>query len=126
MENRNDLNSNTIDEAIITHLIHLGVSPYVAKALTYVSQVNECCSIDIENAVNLRQPEVSIAMRELSERGWVRKRHKKQVGKGRPTHYYRLSKTFTDIIDVIIQEKLDIIEEQKDNINQLRNIITDN
>jgi predicted transcriptional regulator len=124
MEDTNKQIFDTIDGEIISHLVNLGVSAYIAKTLTFVSQVDECCSSDIEEAVNLRQPEVSIAIRDLWEKGWVEKRDKKQEGKGRPTHYYRLSKNFKDIIDVIVEEKLTEIEEEKQNINNLKNIIS--
>ena len=113
-----------IDGEIISHLVNLGIAPHIAKTLTYVSQVDECCSSEIERGANLRQPEVSIAMRSLWEKGWVKKRHMKQEGKGRPTHLYRLSKNFTEIIDTIVQDKLSEIEEEKQNITKLRTIIS--
>ena len=114
-----------IDGEIISHLVNIGMAPHIAKTLTYVSQVDESCSSEIESGANLRQPEVSLAMRSLWEKGWIKKRHMKQEGKGRPTHYYRLSKNFTDIIDFIVQDKITEIEEEKHNITKLRTIISD-
>jgi predicted transcriptional regulator len=118
-------NDDDIDGKIISYLTNLGMAPHIAKTLTFISQVDECCSTEIENGVNLRQPEVSLAMKSLEEKGWVKKRHIKQEGKGRPTHYYRLSKNFTDIIDTIVGDKVNEINEEKENITKLRSIISE-
>ena len=62
--------------------------------------------------INLRQPEVSIAMQWLRRKGWINKRNMKKEGKGRPVHGYRLSKEFDEILEEIIQdlsEKIDSI-----------------
>jgi len=46
----------------------------------------------------MRQPEVSIAMRTLRERGWVAEREIKRDGKGRPMKIYALKSTIDEII----------------------------
>ena len=51
--------------------------------------IDECYSVDIENGANLRQPEVSIAMRELRRRRWVQEDIQKKKGKDRPHHIYK-------------------------------------
>ena len=114
------------DEAVITRLVDLGMHNHMAMSLLYLSQIDECCSCDLERGLNLRQPLVSVAMKGLREKGWVEKKEvKKDSGKGRPVHVYRLSMPFTDIVDSLIQEKLFQIEDQKNNIDELRTAIMD-
>jgi predicted transcriptional regulator len=52
----------------VQELESLGVNRNVASLITYLKEVKEGSSRDIEMATGLRQPEVSIAMRTLRER----------------------------------------------------------
>ena len=56
------------DMEVIEGLRCLGINRNVAKLITYLSNVKESSSRDIEIATGLRQPEVSIAMRPLRYR----------------------------------------------------------
>jgi predicted transcriptional regulator len=67
--------------------------------ITYLKDVDEGSSRDIERATDMRQPEVSIAMRTLRERGWVAEREIKHDGKGRPQKIYALRSTIDEIIE---------------------------
>ncbi len=76
----------------------LGINRNVASLITYLQDMNERSSRDIEMATGLRQPEVSIAMRTLRERGWVMEYEIKGDGKGRPQKIYALQSTIDEII----------------------------
>jgi predicted transcriptional regulator len=60
--------------------------------------IDECYSVDIENGANLRQPEVSIAMRELRRRRWVQEDIQKKKGKDRPHHIYKPAMTLIELL----------------------------
>jgi len=88
------------DEEVMANLLsNIGVKKNLAKALVYLANVNESVSRNIELGAGLRQPEVSIAMRELRGRGWIEEWEQKKEGKGRPLKCYRLSVGLCDIID---------------------------
>ncbi len=87
------------EEVMANLLSNIGVKRNLAKALVYLANVNESVSRNIELGAGLRQPEVSIAMRELRERGWIDEWEQKKEGKGRPLKCYRLSVGLCDIID---------------------------
>jgi predicted transcriptional regulator len=76
------------EEEIADALISLGLGRPVARTLAVLQTEEDITSVEVENATRLRLPEVSIAMRDLSERGWINEREEKKVGKG---------KTFQDI-----------------------------
>ncbi|NYT19549.1 MAG: transcriptional regulator, partial [Methanosarcinales archaeon] len=62
-----------------------------ALSIACLFNVEELSSQDIEKATGLRQPEVSVAMRSLYERGWVEERDEKRTKcRGRPAKYYSL------------------------------------
>jgi predicted transcriptional regulator len=85
----------------IEGLQSLGINRNVAKLVTYLKDVDECSSKDIEVATGLRQPEVSIAMRPLREQGWISERDVRNpgMGKGRPKKFFSLSTTIEEIIE---------------------------
>jgi predicted transcriptional regulator len=73
--------------------------------ITYLANVDEATSREIEIGSNLRQPEVSIAMRTLRLNNWVEEREIKKDGKGRPMKVYRLTKSLNEIIKHFEDEK---------------------
>lgn len=93
------------DLEFVQVLQDVGVNRNVAHLITYLKDVKEAPSQDIEKVTGLRQPEVSIAMRKLRERGWITEHEIKQEGKGRPTKIYALSSTIDDIIGYYEAEK---------------------
>ena len=114
---------NKQDEKAVQLFIDLGMPKNLAKTLLYVSQVDECRSIDIEQKTSLRQPEVSIAMQQLMEKGWIKKRDLKKKGKGRPVHIYKLTSPIGDIIKNFEKEKIREIDAVKKDLSQLKNLI---
>ena len=111
------------DKKIINIFTELGMPRNFAKTLMYISQVDECRSAEIEHGANLRQPEVSVAMQQLENRGWVEKRHKKKKGKGRPVHIYKLTAPIDNIVKSFEKEKIQEIDTVKKDLTELKNLI---
>lgn len=88
------------DSEIILCLQNLGINKSVARLIAYLKDMNERSYQDIERATGLRQPEVSIAMRALRERGWIIERDiKKNIrGRGKTSKIYALRQTLEEII----------------------------
>ena len=93
------------DWEFINGLQGLGVNRNVAKLITYLKDVENSSTRDIEMATGMRQPEVSIAMRTLKDRGWILEHDVKSLGKGRPTKIYALGATIEKIIEHFEAEK---------------------
>ena len=72
------------DEEIAKILISSGMSRPVARTLTYLLKVDTATSVDFERVAGLRQPEISIAMKELNTLDWIDESEEKKPGKGRP------------------------------------------
>jgi predicted transcriptional regulator len=123
MKEKPNYTLNKDDAKIINLFSELGMPKNLAKTLIYISRVEECRSDDIENGTNLRQPEVSIAVRELSRRGWTDTREQKKKGKGRPIHVYKLSADLNDIVKTFEKEKMTQIQDIKNNLTELEKII---
>ena len=123
MKEKPNYKLNKDDSKIINLFSELGMPKNLAKTLIYISRVEECRSDDIETGTNLRQPEVSIAVRELSRRGWTDTREQKKKGKGRPIHVYKLSADLNDIVKIFEKEKMSQIQDIKNNLTELEKII---
>jgi len=85
-------------QELVEALEAVGVKRNVATIIVYLKDMDEATSRDIEKGSELRQPEVSIAMRTLREKGWIAERDVKGSGKGRPTRLYRLIMSIDEII----------------------------
>jgi predicted transcriptional regulator len=93
------------DLEFIEGLQSLGINRNVSKLITYLKDVENSSSRDIEIATGMRQPEVSIAMRPLRELAWISEHDVKNSGKGRPMKIYALSTTIEEIIEHYETEK---------------------
>ena len=111
------------DERAVDLFTDLGMPRNLAKTLVYISQCDECRSADVEQGADLRQPEVSVAMQELRKRGWARKKDIKKKGKGRPVHVYKLTKPLPHILETFEQEKMNQVENIKQNLESLQDLI---
>ena len=124
MKQKNLMVLDENDDEAVDLFTKLGMPKNFAKTLLYISQVNECRSSEIEKGVNLRQPEVSIVMQELRQRGWVKKQDIKSEGKGRPVHEYKASKSLSEIAKAFEKEKLKEAQDIKNNISELKTLIS--
>ncbi len=111
------------EEEMADLLSDVGLKKNVAKVLVYLANTEEATSREIERGTDLRQPEVSIAMRTLSEKEWISNRESKAESKGRPVKIYNLSKPMTEIIDTLEKEKKEEIDNQLQIIKKLRKIV---
>ncbi len=97
----------------ISALQEVGLKREVAVVLTFLDKANEATSHNIEGYCRIKQPDVSRALKELNERGWINEKKTLQLQKKNPIYYhtklynvYSLKISFTEIIAKIEQEKV--------------------
>jgi predicted transcriptional regulator len=110
------------DEEIADALISLGLSRNAANALTYMRNTNTATSTDLERSARLRQPEVSIAMKQLNEHDWINESEEKKPGKGRPNKIYSLKVGFNDIVVQLEKQQRKAVKEAQDKIERLKEL----
>jgi len=123
MKRKNMLVLDEKDEKAVEIFRELGMPKNLAKTLLFINQVDEFRSADVEQAADMRQPEVCIAIKELRRRGWVTKRDLKKEGKGRPIHIYTTTQNLSQILNDFEQKKLEEVENIKNDITVLKNLI---
>jgi predicted transcriptional regulator len=112
------------DMEFVETLRSLGVPRNVATLITFLANVDEASSREIEMGSDLRQPEVSIAMRTLRENNWIEEKEIKREGKGRPMKVYALHATIDDIIKHFEEEKLHESAQAMESIQRLKQLIS--
>ena len=115
---------NSTDKKVIDIFNDLGVPKNLAKTLMFISKVDQCRSADIEKGANLRQPEVSVSMQQLSDLGWITKTNQKKEGKGRPIYLYQLTKDIDEIFSYFQQEKQQEIVSIQQNLQDLKGLLS--
>jgi predicted transcriptional regulator len=112
------------DLEFVQGLKSLGMNRNVAELITYLKEVKEGSSRDIETATGLRQPEVSIAMRTLRQNNWVEEREVKVEGQGRPMKIYKLGVPIEEIIKHCEEVKNDESAQAMESILRLKEMIS--
>ena len=112
------------DMEFVETLRSLGVPRNVATLITFLANVDEASSREIEMGSDLRQPEVSIAMRTLRDNQWIEEREIKREGKGRPMKVYSLRAGIDEIIRHFEEEKLHESAQAMESIQRLKQLIS--
>ena len=112
------------DREFVEVLRELNIPRNVASMITYLANVEEATSREFEIGSNLRQPEVSIAMRTLRDNNWIEEKEIKREGKGRPMKVYSLKAGIDDVIKHFEEEKLHESAQAMESIQRLKQLIS--
>ncbi len=110
------------DEEIADVLISLGLGRNVAMTLAYMQNTNSATALELERSARLRQPEVSIAMKQLKEYDWINEKEEKKPGKGRPNKVYSLKIGFDKIIAELEDKQRKAVDETFERIERLKEL----
>jgi len=111
------------EEEFVNLLIKIGTRRNVAKMLVFLSSTPEATSRAIERGTDMRQPEVSMAMKSLIELDWIKSHEIPSEKKGRPTKVYALAKPITEIINCIESKKKNETKNKIALVRKLRNYL---
>jgi predicted transcriptional regulator len=111
------------EEEFVNLLIKIGTKKNIAKVLVFLAKTPEATTLVLERGTDMRQPEVSIAMRYLMDQGWIRSRESSGESKGRPMKIYELVKPIPEIMDCIKNEKKNEASIQLALVQKLREYI---
>jgi predicted transcriptional regulator len=101
------------EEEFLGLLIKIGTQKNIAKLLVFLANTREATTREIEHGTDLRQPEVSVAVKSLARLGWIKSWEVPSERRARPNKKYSLAIPVTAIMDHIVRQK------QKEVNNQL-------
>ena len=111
------------EEEFVNLLIEIGTKKTVAQMLVFLANTPTATSRDLERGTDLRQPEVSIAIKYLSGHGWIKTDEAPSQHKGRPQKIYSLAVPIKQIIAAIEKAKKDEATERLALVKKMRNYI---
>jgi predicted transcriptional regulator len=111
------------EEEFVNLLIEIGTSKNVAKMLVFLANTPEATSRDLERGTDTRQPEVSVAIKYLTDLGWIKSREGSSKKKGRPMRYYSLAVPVKEIIAVIEKTKKNEANNQLALVEKMRDYL---
>ncbi len=100
----------------------LGLRRNSVRILAHLGNNREVTADELEVLMNISQPSVSTAIKELIERGWVETSFIRSEGKGRPRHQYSLSKPYEKVVDDIELETRDLINQLERGVRFFREV----
>ncbi len=104
----------------LAELLHaLGVDKRPADVIGFLSVHGNGRSAAIEEALGMRQPEVSQATKSLRQEGWAVADREKTPGKGRPVNNYRLAIPLADIVAEVAAKRREEIDEELARLDRL-------
>jgi predicted transcriptional regulator len=109
------------EEEFLNLLISVGIQKKIASIIVFfASTPEEVTSRDIEHGTDLRQPEVSLAVKYMAEQGWIKIGEKSADGKGRPSKTYSLTIPVMEIISGIEKQKKNEAKNQLALVKKMR------
>ena len=111
------------EEEIADLFWDIGLRRNSARVLTLLIKDVDMTSREIERVVDLRQPEVSIAITDLMKKRWVRIDHQITENKGRPMKVYHIAKTLDEILDELRETIIGSYEQKFEEIERVRNML---
>jgi len=105
------------EEEFVDLFVRIGTQKTIARTLVYLAKMKEATTRNIELGADLRQPEVSVAMKYLAGKGWVKSCQVHPEKKGRPIKIGNLTMPVPKILDIIGNEKQ---EELKSRLEMIR------
>ena len=111
------------DEEIVDLFWSIGLKRNSALVLTLMIKDEDFTSREIERIIDLRQPEVSIALSDLIKRDWVHIVLQITQNKGRPIKVYHIAKSLDEILDELKESLIGTYKQKFDQIEKVRNFL---
>jgi predicted transcriptional regulator len=111
------------EEEFVNLLIRVGTRKAVAQLLVFLAKKPKATSLEIERGTDLRQPEVSIAIKYLAGQGWIKSMDIPSEKKGRPMKNYSLAVPFRNIITAIEKAKKNDVNTKLALVGKMRTYI---
>lgn len=111
------------EEKFADLLIGIGVRKNVATVLVFLVNVQEATSREIERGTGLRQPEASIAIKYMTEQGWIKCQAILSERQGRPVKKYSLGIPVKEIVAALETSKKSEVNNQLARIRKMRDYL---
>jgi len=110
------------DNEIVNILTRTGMARNTAKVFVAIKELNNLDTKQIMQFTGIMQPQISVAVRQLINMGYVESKTEQTENRGRPISYFSLRKTIDEIISDIEETVQRKIDSETQNIARLREL----
>jgi len=110
------------DNEIVDILTCTGMVRNTAKVFVAIKELNNPDTRQIMQFTDIMQPQISVAVRQLINMGYVESKSEQIENRGRPISYFSLRKTIDEIISDIEETVQRKIDSETQNIARLREL----
>lgn len=112
-------------QRLIESMVYIGAPESIVKCIVALDLHGPLSSKKIQDTCNLRQPEVSLTIKNLSERGMVKINVPVTKGRGRPSHRYELNNPIQECLEGYIAEAKEREKQIRSHIEITERILDD-
>ena len=113
------------DNEIANILIQTGMAKNTAKVFVAIKELDNPDTKQIMQFTGIMQPQISVAVRQLIDMGYIESKTDQTENRGRPISYFSLKKFIDKIISDIEETVQRKIDAEKQNIERLK-VLTEN
>jgi len=122
MEYTSVLKMDEKDNEIVDILVRTEMARNTAKVFVAIKELDTPDTKQIMQFTGIMQPQISVAVRQLIDMGYIEVKLERTEKRGRPISYFSLKKSMPEIIndiEMIVQER---INTEKQNIERLKTL----
>jgi len=110
------------DNEIVDILTRTGMARNTAKVFVAIKELDNPDTRQIMQFTGIMQPQISVAVRQLIDMGYVESKTEQTENRGRPISYFSLKKSIDEIISDIEETVQKKIDTEKQNIERLKEL----
>jgi len=110
------------DNEIVNILTRTGMARNIAKVFVAIKELDNSDTKQIMQFTGIMQPQISVAVRQLIDMGYVESKTNQTENRGRPISYFSLRKSINEIISDIEETVQKKIDTKKQNIERLKEL----
>jgi len=110
------------DNEIVNILTRTGMARNTAKVFVAIKELDNPDTKQIMQFTGIMQPQISVAVRQLINMGYVKSKTEQTENRGRPISYFSLWKSIDEIISDIEETMQRKIDAEKQDIERLREL----
>ncbi len=110
------------DNEIVNILTRTGMAKNTAKVFVAIKELDNPDTKQIMQFTGIMQPQISVAVRQLINMGYVESKTEQTENRGRPISYFSLKKSVDEIISDIEETVQKKIDTEKQNIERLKEL----
>ena len=110
------------DNEIVNILTCTGIARNTAKVFVAIKELDNPDTKQIMQFTGIMQPQISVAVRQLIDMGYVESKTEQTENRGRPISYFSLRKSINEIISDIEETVQKKIDTKKQNIERLKEL----